>query len=74
MHVGSGVLMFSVAIVGVRLRSLAPFVDSIDSFGSKAIAWRLSAIGYVSSACFKHLGCCGLEVKSKQFLDQFTVC
>ena len=74
MHVGSGSLMFLLLLLWVRLRSLAQFVDSIDSFGSKAHSIEVVCYGYVSPACFEHLGCCGFEVKSEQFLDQLTVC
>ena len=67
MHVGFGVLMFSVAVGGdggARLRSSAPFVDSIDRCGSEAHSMEVVCYGKASPACFKHLGCCGLEVKS----------
>ena len=53
---------------------MAPFVDSMDSFGSEAHSIEDVCYGYVSPACFKHLGCCGLKAKSEQFLDQLTVC
>ena len=58
----------------MSLRSLVPFVDSIDSFGSDAHSIEVVCYAYVNPACFKHLGCCGLEVKGKQFLDQLIVC
>ena len=74
MHVGLGVLMFSVAVVGGKTELSAPFVDSIDSFGSKVHSIEVVCYGYVSPACFQHLACCSIEVKSKQFLDQLTVC
>ena len=69
MHVGSGVLMFSVAVVGARLRLSAPFVDNIDSSGSETHSIEVVCYGYVNPACFEQIGCCGLEVK-----DQLTVC
>ena len=74
MHAGLGVLMFSAAVVGGETEVVALFVDSIDSFGSKAHSMELVCYGYVSPACFKHLGCCDLEIKSEQFPDQLTVC
>ena len=69
-----GFRCFLLLLLGARLRSSAPFVDSIDSFGSKAHSREVVCYGYVSPACLKHLGCCGLEVKGEQFLDQLIVC
>ena len=50
------------------------FVDSIDSFGSKAHSIEVVCYSRVSPACFKHVDCCSLEVKGEQFLVQLTVC
>ena len=74
MHVVSVGLMFLLLLLWVRPRSSAPFVDSIDSFGSKAHSIEVVCYGYVSPACFEHLGSYGFEVNGKQFLDQLTVC
>ena len=73
MHVGSGGSMFFVAVV-VSKTEVISSVDSIDSFQSEAHSIEVVCYGYVSPACFEHLGCCGLEVKGEQFLDQLTVC
>ena len=69
-----GFLCFLLLLLGVRLRSLAPSYDSIDSFRSEAHSMEVVCYGYVSPACFKYLDFCGLEVKSEQFPDQLTVC
>ena len=74
MHVGFGDLIFLLLLSWVRLRSSVLFVDSIDSFGTEANNIETVCYGYVSPACFEHLGCCGFEVKGEQFLDQLTVC
>ena len=66
--------MFLLLLLWVRLRSSTLFVDSMDSFGSEAHGIEVVCYGYVSPACFEHLGCCSLEVKGEQFLDQPTVC
>ena len=67
-------MIFLVAVVvGKTEGGLARFVDSIDSFGSEAHSTEVVCYGYVSPASFKHLGCCGFEVKAEQFLDQLTV-
>ena len=66
--------MFLLLFLWLRLMSSALFVDSINSFGSKTHSIEVISYGYVSPACFDHLGCCGLEVKSKKFLNQLTVC
>ena len=73
MHVGSGVLMFSVAIVWGKNEAVSS-VDSIDSFGSEAHSIEVVSYGYVNPACFENLGCCGFEVKGEQCLDLLTVC
>ena len=69
-----GVQCFLLLLFRARLRSLAPFGDSIDSFRSETHSTEVVCYGYVSPACFGHLGCCGFEVKSEQFLDQLTIC
>ena len=61
MHVVSRVRYVLLLLLLVRLRSLALFVESIDSFGSEAHSIEIVCYGYVSPACFKHL-------------DQLTVC
>ena len=68
-----GVRCFLLLLLWVTLRMWAPFVDSIDGFGSEAHGIEVICYGYVSPACFEHLGCCDLEVKGEQFLDQLTV-
>ena len=68
-----GFWCFLLLLLGARLRSSALFVDSIDSFGSETHSMEVVCCGYVSPACFKHLGCCGLEFKSEQLLDHLTV-
>ena len=74
MHVGSGGLMFLLLLLSLRLRSSPLFVDSINNFRSKAHNIEVFCYGYVSPACFEHLGCCGLEIKGEQFFDHLTVC
>ena len=74
MHVGSGGSVFLLMLMWARLRLLAPFVDSMDSFGLETHNIEVVCYGYLSPACFEHLGCCGFKVKSEQFLDQVTVC
>ena len=66
--------MFLLLLLWARLRLSAPFVDSINSFGSWTHSIKVACYGYVSPVCFKHLGCCGLEVKDEKFLDQLTLC
>ena len=69
-----GVWYLLLPLVWARLRSLALFIDSINSSGLKAHSIEVVCDGYVSPACFEHPGCCGLEVKGEQFLDKLTVC
>ena len=64
---------FWLLLLWKKLRSLAPFVDNMDSFGSEAHGIEVVCYGYVRLASFKNLGCCGLEVKGKQFPYQLTV-
>ena len=66
-------------LLGMRLRSSPSFVDSIDSFGSKAHNIENACIWLCESHMFQTswllwLSCCGLEVKSEQCIDQLTVC
>ena len=69
MHFGSWLSIFLLLWLWVRLRLSTLFVDSINSCGSEAHSIEVVCYGHVSPACFKHLGCCDFEVKSKQFLD-----
>ena len=66
--------MFFVGVVVGKSEVTGFVCCSNDSFGSEAHGIEVVCYDYVSPACFKHLGCCGLDVKCKQFLDPFTVC
>ena len=68
-----GVHCFFLLLLWGRLRSLALFVDSSNSFGFEAHSIEFVCYGYVSPACFKHLGCCGLLCEFIYFTYQFTV-
>ena len=68
MHIGSGGSMFLLLLLWVRLRSSALFVESINSFGSKAHSIEIVCYGYVSPAFLSILAVVALRSRVSNFL------
>ena len=63
-----GFWCFLLLLLGLRLRSLAPFVDSIDSFHTKAHSIEVVCYGYVGTACLNILAVVAFRSRASNFL------